>query len=52
MFIWLNRRFTFRCNLSLNFKSEFSKTEHAQKAPVRIANEGQSTGAVRISTAT
>ena len=32
-------------------KSEFSKTEHAQKTPVRIANEGQCTGAVRISTA-
>ena len=31
-------------------KSEFSKTEHAQKTPVPIANEGQRTGAVRIST--
>ena len=30
--------------------SEFSKTEHAQKTPVRIANESQCTGAVRIST--
>ena len=29
---------------------EFSKSEHAQKTPVRIANEGQLTGAVRIST--
>ena len=25
--------------------SEFSKTEHLQKTPVRIANEGQRTGA-------
>ena len=24
---------------------EFSKTEHAQKTPVQIANEGQRTGA-------
>ena len=32
-------------------KSEFSKTEHAQKTPVEIANEGQRTGAVRIATA-
>ena len=31
--------------------SEFSKTKHAQKTPVRIANEGQGTSAVRISTA-
>ena len=31
--------------------SEFSKTVHAQKTPIRIANEGQRTGAVRISTA-
>ena len=32
-------------------KSEFSKTEHAQKTPVQIANEGQRTGAIRIATA-
>ena len=32
------------------FKSELNKTEHAQKTPVRIANEDQCTGAVRIST--
>ena len=31
-------------------KSEFSKTEHAQKTLVRIANEGQRMGTVRIST--
>ena len=33
------------------FKSEFSKTWHAQKTPVQIANEGQRTGALLISTA-
>ena len=30
---------------------EFSKTEHAQKTLIRITNEGQCMGAVRISTA-
>ena len=25
-------------SISLNVKSEFSKTEHAQKTPIRIAN--------------
>ena len=33
------------------FKSEFSKTERAQKTLVQITNEGHRTGAVRISTA-
>ena len=33
------------------FKSEFRKTEHAQKTPAQITNEGQHTGAVRIPTA-
>ena len=27
-------------------KSEFTKTGHAQKTPIQIANEGQCTGAV------
>ena len=40
-----------QCRKMSNFDSEFSKTEHAQKTPVRIANEGLHTGAVRISTA-
>ena len=33
-----------------NFKSEFSKTEHTQKTPIPIANQGQHTGAIQIST--
>ena len=40
-----------QCQKCQNLLYVFSKTEHAQKTPVRIANEGQCTGAVRISTA-
>ena len=38
------------CDLQCRKMSKLAKTEHAQKTPVRIANEGQRTGAARIST--
>ena len=39
------------CDLQSRKMAEFSETEYAQKTPVRIANEGQRTGAIQISTA-
>ena len=39
------------CDLQSRKMSEFSKTEHARKTPEGTANEGQRTGAVRISKA-
>ena len=54
-FLWTNSRTnsirSTKINTAVSKMSEFSKTEHAQKTPVQIANEGQRTGAVRISTA-